>query len=79
MSAEPFTEGLAPRLLTDVSCNGTENSLLECQATMYTGDSCLTSGVSCQGEYVVVMVRGRKKEWGESRRVHELSSECMGA
>ena len=49
MSAESFGEGSALRLLTNVNCQGNETTLLDCERTVYTGSSCVTSGVACQG------------------------------
>ena len=49
MSAEPFGEGSAPRLLTNVNCQGSEDNVLDCDGTVSDGSSCITSGVACQG------------------------------
>ena len=52
MDAELFGEGLADRLLTQVSCTGDELTLLECPASVFSGFSCVTAGVACQGGWV---------------------------
>ena len=51
VSAEPFGEGSASRLLSRADCVGNESSLLQCPTTPYSGGGCVTSGVACQGEH----------------------------
>ena len=59
VNADTFREGLAPRHFTNVECIGNETSLFQCARTEFTGLSCATSGVVCQGEcpesYLVVL------------------------
>ena len=49
MSADPFSEGEAERLITNVRCIGNESKLLDCDFDNFEGFICTTSGVICQG------------------------------
>ena len=49
MSADPFSEGEAERLITNVHCIGNESKLLDCDFDNFEGFICTTSGVICQG------------------------------
>ena len=49
MNADPFGEGITPRLLTNVNCSGSESTLLDCGGTDFIGVTCPTAGVVCQG------------------------------
>ena len=49
MSADIFSEGETPRLISMANCTGTESSLLDCMGVVSgTSLSCPTSGVICQ-------------------------------
>ncbi len=50
VSADIFSEGETPRLVSMANCTGTEASLLDCGGVVSdTSLSCPTSGVICQG------------------------------
>ena len=49
LNADPFGEGDATRLLTNVECSSSESSLLDCGRTNFVGITCPTAGVVCQG------------------------------
>ena len=53
MNADPFGEGRTPRLLTNVNCSGSESTLLDCGRTNFSGVTCPTAGVVCQGNYLI--------------------------
>ena len=53
ITADPFGEGDAPRLVTNVNCSGSESTLLECGRTDFVGVTCPTAGVVCQGSHRV--------------------------
>ena len=52
VNADNFREGASPRLLTDLQCFGNESSIFQCGRTEFTGTSCTTAGVVCQGQHV---------------------------
>ena len=54
MNADPFGEGIAPRLLSNISCSGSESSLLDCTKTGFNGVTCPTAGVVCQGKMFLI-------------------------
>ena len=47
--ADPFGEGDATRLVTNVNCSGSESTLLDCSRSDFVGVTCPTAGVVCQG------------------------------
>ena len=49
VTADPFGEGDATRLVTNVNCSGSESTLLDCDRTDFVGVTCPTVGVVCQG------------------------------
>lgn len=49
VNADPFGEGDATRLLTNVNCSGSESTLLDCGRNEFIGVTCPTAGVVCQG------------------------------
>ena len=49
MNADPFGEGDATRLLTNLNCSGSESTLLDCGRNEFIGVTCPTAGVVCQG------------------------------
>lgn len=49
MTADPFGEGDATRLVTNVNCSGSESTLLDCGRIDFVGVTCPTAGVVCQG------------------------------
>ena len=49
VNADPFREGNIQRLLMNVTCSGSEGTLLECSRNEFVGVTCPTAGVVCQG------------------------------
>ena len=53
--SDPFGEGDATRLLTNVECSSNESTLLDCGRTNFVGITCPTAGVVCQGNYLMIL------------------------
>ena len=49
VSADFFSEGVAPALVRSIQCVGNETMLLECRNVLEEERSCSRAGVSCQG------------------------------
>ena len=52
VTADPFGEGDATRLVTNVNCSGSESTILDCGRTDFVGVTCQTVGVICQGNWI---------------------------
>lgn len=49
VNADTFREGRAERLLTEFNCDGDEHGILGCPHNVFSGISCTTSAIICQG------------------------------
>ncbi len=50
ISADIFSEGVSPRLLTAMNCIGNESNILDCDKSVFNGVNCPTAAVICQGK-----------------------------